>query len=130
MSSTSYDDGYSSGDSYDGYSSSESYDVSSDGSSESSSSIAEGLENYKLAQEQLCPSCIYIFYILSVASNPWAHIFSFIVASGMMKFSQRLACCFATGITSRDGELRWSEDVAWATLRQKTQQDTTWNILE
>ena len=128
MSSTSYAD-YSSNDStsYDDYSSSgdevSSYS-SDDGSSDSSSSVPEGLNNYKLAREQLCPNCI--MYILGHPSNVKAHIFSFLVASGMMMLSQRLACWLATGITSRDGELRWFEDVAWDALRQKAQ-DTIHN---
>ena len=129
MSSTSYAD-YSSNDSasYDDYSSSadevSSYS-SDDGSSDSSSSVPEGLNNYKLAREQLCPNCI--MYILGHPSNVKAHIFSIFFLSCRFRYDdvRKLACWFATGITSRDGELRWFEDVAWDALRQKAQDTIT-----
>ena len=88
MSSTSYAD-YSSNDSasYDDYSSSgdevSSYS-SDDGSSDSSSSVPEGLNNYKLAREQLCPNCI--MYILGHPSNVKAHIFSIFFLSCRFRY--------------------------------------------
>lgn len=86
----------------------------------------KGLTTTSLHENNCAPIALCISLdIHQMSKRTFFPFFSFLVASGMMMLSQRLACWLATGITSRDGELRWFEDVAWDALRQKAQDTIT-----